>query len=58
MARRSGQAHPNGTSLPPLVIHVIHVIHKKPENVHRYFKPSAKAIAEVTSLLALGDSRC
>lgn len=31
--------------------------HKKPENVRRYFKPSAEAIAEVTSLLAPGDSR-
>ncbi|GGN64717.1 hypothetical protein GCM10011579_034470 [Streptomyces albiflavescens] len=31
--------------------------HKKPENVRRYFKPSPEAIAEVTSLLAPGDSR-
>ena len=31
--------------------------HKKPENVRRYFKPSAEALAEVTSLLAPGDSR-
>lgn len=31
--------------------------HKKPENVRRYFHPSAEAIAEVTSLLAPGDSR-
>ncbi|MCZ4118668.1 hypothetical protein O3X23_04540 [Streptomyces sp. H39-S7] len=31
--------------------------HKKPENLRRYFKPSAKAIAEVTTLLAPGDSR-
>ncbi|MEV0087608.1 site-specific integrase [Saccharopolyspora sp. NPDC050642] len=31
--------------------------HKKPENVRRYFKPSGEAIAEVTSLLAPGDSR-
>jgi integrase len=31
--------------------------HKKPENVRRYFKPSAEAIAEVTSLLAPGDAR-
>lgn len=31
--------------------------HKKVENVRRYFKPSAEAIAEVTSLLAPGDSR-
>jgi hypothetical protein len=29
--------------------------HKKPENVRRYFKPSAEAIAELTSLLAPGD---
>ncbi len=31
--------------------------HKKPENVRRYFKPSSEALAEVTSLLAPGDSR-
>ncbi|GGU62555.1 hypothetical protein GCM10010259_61490 [Streptomyces daghestanicus] len=31
--------------------------HKKPKNVWRYFQPSAEAIAEVTSLLAPGDSR-
>ncbi|WP_329430480.1 hypothetical protein OG339_21115 [Streptosporangium sp. NBC_01495] len=31
--------------------------HKKPENLRRYFKPSLEAIAEVTSLLAPGDSR-
>ncbi|MFJ9530529.1 site-specific integrase [Streptomyces cyaneofuscatus] len=31
--------------------------HKKPENERRYFKPSPEAIAEVTSLLAPGDSR-
>lgn len=27
------------------------------ENVRRYFKPSSEAIAELTSLLAPGDSR-
>lgn len=31
--------------------------HKKPENVRRYLKPSPEAIAEVTSLLAPGNSR-
>ncbi|MFD9337532.1 tyrosine-type recombinase/integrase [Streptomyces sp. NPDC060028] len=31
--------------------------HKKPENLRRYFKPSPAAIAELTSLLAPGDSR-
>lgn len=30
---------------------------KKTEHVRRYFKPSPEAIAEVTSLLAPGDSR-
>ncbi|MFI6597442.1 tyrosine-type recombinase/integrase [Nonomuraea sp. NPDC050536] len=30
--------------------------HKKPENLRRYFKPSPEAIAELTSLLAPGDS--
>ncbi|XVQ11555.1 hypothetical protein ACQP1W_02945 [Spirillospora sp. CA-255316] len=29
--------------------------HKKPENVRRYFHPSAEAIAEATSPLAPGD---
>jgi hypothetical protein len=29
--------------------------HENPENVRRYFKPSAEVIAEVTSLLAPGD---
>lgn len=31
--------------------------HKKPENVRKYFKPSADAIAELTSMLAPGDSQ-
>jgi hypothetical protein len=31
--------------------------HKKAENVRRYFHPSPDAIAELTSLLAPGDSR-
>jgi hypothetical protein len=31
--------------------------HKKTENVRRYFKPSPEATAEVTSLLAPGNSR-
>jgi hypothetical protein len=31
--------------------------HKKPENVRRCFKPSPDTIAELTSLLAPGDSR-
>ncbi|MEV7969183.1 hypothetical protein AB0O34_24795 [Sphaerisporangium sp. NPDC088356] len=31
--------------------------HKKPEYVRRYFKPSPEAIAELTSLLAPGESR-
>ncbi|GAA2419977.1 hypothetical protein GCM10010404_93020 [Nonomuraea africana] len=30
--------------------------HKKPENLRRYFHPSPEAIAELTSLLAPGDS--
>jgi site-specific recombinase XerD len=30
--------------------------HKKPENLRRYFKPSPEAMAELTSLLAPGDS--
>lgn len=31
--------------------------HRKSEKVRRYFKPSSEAIAELTSLLAPGDSR-
>ncbi|MFJ2031922.1 hypothetical protein [Streptosporangium sp. NPDC087985] len=31
--------------------------HKKAENVRRYFKPSPEAIAEITGLLAPGDSK-
>jgi hypothetical protein len=31
--------------------------HKKAENVRRCFKPSPEAIAELTGLLAPGDSR-
>ncbi len=31
--------------------------HKKPENVRKCFHPSPEAIAEVTSLIAPGDSR-
>lgn len=31
--------------------------HKKPENLRRYFKPSAEAIVGVTSPLAPGDAR-
>lgn len=30
--------------------------HKRPENVRKYFHPSPEALAEVTSLLAPGDS--
>lgn len=31
--------------------------HKKPENVRKYFKPSPEAIAELTSLLAPGNTQ-
>jgi integrase/recombinase XerC len=31
--------------------------HKRPENVRRYFRPSAEAIAELTSLLVPRDAR-
>ncbi|MBL1119713.1 site-specific integrase [Streptomyces sp. 110] len=43
-----------GASLPMLMAKSRH---KKPENVRKYFHPSAEAIAEVTSLLAPDDSR-
>lgn len=54
--RHSGLAHlgEQGASLPMLIAKSRH---KKPENVRKYFHPSAQAIAEVTSLLAPGDSR-
>ncbi|MGW3746841.1 tyrosine-type recombinase/integrase [Streptomyces sp. NPDC005146] len=54
--RHSGLTHlgEGGASLPMLMAKSRH---KKPENVRRYFHPSAEAIAEVTSLLAPGDSR-
>nr|WTB12039.1 site-specific integrase [Streptomyces antimycoticus] len=54
--RHSGLTHLGeaGASLPMLMAKSRH---KKPENVRKYFHPSAEAIAEVTSLLAPGDSR-
>jgi hypothetical protein len=54
--RHSGLTHLGeaGASLPMLMAKSRH---KKPENVRRYFRPSAEAIAEVTSLLAPGGSR-
>jgi len=54
--RHSGLTHLGeaGTSLLMLMAKSRH---KKPENVRRYFKPSPDAIAEITSLLAPGDSR-
>ena len=54
--RHSGLTHLGeaGASLPMLMAMSRH---KKPENVRRYFHLSAEAIAEVTSLLAPGDSR-
>jgi hypothetical protein len=44
----------HGASLPMLMAKSRH---KKAENVRRYFKPSAEAIAEVKCLLAPGESR-
>ena len=41
----------------PLLMLMAKSRHKKPENVRRYFKPSPEAIAELTSLLAPGDTR-
>lgn len=54
--RHSGLTHLGeaGAGLPMLMARSRH---KKPENVRRWFHPSAEAIAEVTSLLAPGDSR-
>jgi hypothetical protein len=43
-----------GASLPMLMAKSRH---KKPENVRKYFHPSAETIAEVTSLLAPDDGR-
>lgn len=61
-SRRRGQAREDfvlgeqGASLLMLLL-MAKSRHKRPENVRRYFKPSPKAIAELTSLLAPGDSR-
>ncbi len=54
--RHSGLTHLGeaGARLPMLMAKSRH---EKPENVRRYFHPSAEAIAEVTSLLAPGDAR-
>lgn len=54
--RHSGLTHLGeaGAGLPMLTAKSRH---KKPENMRRYFHPSAEAIAEVTSLLPPGDSR-
>nr|WP_210167986.1 site-specific integrase [Streptomyces sp. SID4946] len=56
--RHSGLTHLGeaGASLLMLML-MAKSRHKKPENVRRYFKPSPDAIAEITSLLAPGDSR-
>lgn len=53
--RHSGLTHLGGAgaSLPMLMAKSRH---KKPENLRRYLKPSAAAIAELTSLLAPGTS--
>lgn len=53
---RAGVTHlgEGGASLP---MPMAKSRHKQPENVRRYLHPSAEAIAEVTSLLAPGDSR-
>ena len=53
-ALRAGPPRRGRGSLPMLMARSRH---KKPENVRRYFHPSAEAIAEVTSLLAPGGSR-
>ncbi|MFE9628972.1 tyrosine-type recombinase/integrase [Streptomyces sp. NPDC006527] len=54
--RHSGLTH-LGEAGASLLMLMAKSRHKKPENVRRYFHPSADAVAEVTSLLAPGDSR-
>lgn len=46
-----------GASLLMLMVLMPKSRRKKPESVRPYFKPSPKAAAEVTSLLAPGDRR-
>jgi hypothetical protein len=46
-----------GEQDPSLLMLTAKSRHKKPDNVRRYFKPSPKARAELTSLLAPRDSR-
>ncbi|MGW0593822.1 hypothetical protein [Streptosporangium sp. NPDC002607] len=54
--RHSGLTH-LGEAGASLLMLMAKSRHKEPENVRKYFHPSAEAIAEVTSLLAPGDSR-
>ncbi len=54
--RHPGLTHP-GEAGASLLMLMAKSRHKKPENVRKYFRPSADAITEVTSLLAPGDSR-
>ncbi|MGV9350223.1 hypothetical protein ACWDSD_36760 [Streptomyces spiralis] len=54
--RHSALTHLGEQGASPLML-MVKSRHKKPENVRRYFKLSPEAIAEVTSLLAPGDSR-
>jgi hypothetical protein len=54
--RHSGLTH-LGEAGASLLMLMTKSRHKKPENLRKYFHPSPEAIAEVTSLLAPGDSR-
>jgi len=54
--RHSGLTH-LGEAGASLLMMMAKSRHKKAENVRRYFHPSPDAVAEVTSLLAPGDSR-
>lgn len=54
--RHSGPTH-LGEGGASLLMLMTKSRHKKAENVRKYFHPSPKVIAEVTSLLAPGDRR-
>jgi len=52
-----GGASGTGWDLHDLLMLMAKSRHRKAENVRRYFHPSPEAIAELTSLLAPGDTR-
>ncbi len=54
--RHAGLTH-QGEAGSSLLMLMAKSRHRKAENVRRYFHPSVEAIAELTSMLAPGDTR-